>query len=172
MSVASFHRLTAAQPNLSHDPHRHHAHAFEAIAATLPLDSVGYEPAKREGRSSVWIEAHVADKLSALRGPLATHRSITGRVRRKMSRGATITATPITPPKTASASGQAENSSKSVSSLLYAGDARRWPARHGCPLGYSSPRCSRRRWRSRPMNHPITNAANRNAMITPMLANT
>jgi hypothetical protein len=33
MSVASFHRLTAAQPNLSHDPHRHHAHAFEAIAA-------------------------------------------------------------------------------------------------------------------------------------------
>jgi 8-oxo-dGTP pyrophosphatase MutT (NUDIX family) len=30
MSVASFHRLTAAQPNLSHDPHRHHAHAFEA----------------------------------------------------------------------------------------------------------------------------------------------
>jgi len=34
MSVASFHRLTAAQPNLSHDPHRHHAHAFEAIAAT------------------------------------------------------------------------------------------------------------------------------------------
>ena len=81
MSVASFHRLTAAQPNLSHDPHRHHAHAFEAIAATLPLDSVGYEPAKREGRSSVSIEAHVADKLSALRGPLATHRSITGRVR-------------------------------------------------------------------------------------------
>jgi hypothetical protein len=36
--------LTAAQPNLSHDPHRHHAHAFEAIAATLPLDSVRYEP--------------------------------------------------------------------------------------------------------------------------------
>jgi len=51
--VASFHRLTAAQPNLSHDPHRHHAHAFEAIAATLPRDSVGYEPqlnAKGEAR--------------------------------------------------------------------------------------------------------------------------
>jgi len=51
--VASFHRLTAAQPNLSHDPHRHHAHAFEAIAATLPLDSVGYKPqlnAKGEAR--------------------------------------------------------------------------------------------------------------------------
>jgi hypothetical protein len=41
MSVASFHRLTAAQPNLSHDPHRHHAHAFEAIAANKRL--VGYE---------------------------------------------------------------------------------------------------------------------------------
>jgi hypothetical protein len=27
MSVASFHRLTAAQPNLSHDPHRDHAHS-------------------------------------------------------------------------------------------------------------------------------------------------
>jgi len=42
-------------PNLSHDPHRHHAHAFEAIAATLPLDSVGYEPqlnAKGEARSN------------------------------------------------------------------------------------------------------------------------
>jgi hypothetical protein len=52
--VASFHRLTAAQPNLSHDPHRHHAHAFEAIAATLPLDSCGIRAtAKREGRSSV-----------------------------------------------------------------------------------------------------------------------
>jgi hypothetical protein len=51
--VASFHRLTAAQPNLSHDPHRHHAHAFEAIAATLPLASMGYEPqlnAKGEAR--------------------------------------------------------------------------------------------------------------------------
>src|SRR5215831_16849522 len=33
MSVASFHRLAAAQPNLYRDPHRHHAHAFEAIAA-------------------------------------------------------------------------------------------------------------------------------------------
>jgi len=53
MSVASFHRLTAAQPNLSHDPHRQHDHAFEAIAATLPLDSVRYEPqlnAKGEAR--------------------------------------------------------------------------------------------------------------------------
>ena len=40
------------------------------------------------------------------------------------------------------------------------------------PVGYSSPRCPQRRSRSRPMNHPITNAANRNAMITPMLTST
>ena len=37
------------------------------------------------------------------------------------------------------------------------------------PGSYSSPRCPRRRSRSRPMNHPITNAANRKAMIAPML---
>src|SRR5262245_43407180 len=43
-----------------------------------------------------------------------------------MSRGATITDTRTTPPKTASASGQAENSSKSVSnSLRNTGRARR-----------------------------------------------
>src|SRR6516162_529410 len=51
-----------------------------------------------------------------------------------------------------------------------------WPrasaAQDGCPVGYSSPCCPQRRSRSRPMNHPITNAANRNAMITPMLAST
>jgi hypothetical protein len=58
------------------------------------------------------------------------------------------------------------------SRVLSQGDARRWPARHRRPLGYSSALCSRRRWRSRPMNHPITNAANRNAMITPMLTST
>jgi hypothetical protein len=39
-------------------------------------------------------------------------------------------------------------------------------------LDYSSPLCPPRRWRSRPMNHPITNAANRDAMITPMLTST
>jgi len=55
---------------------------------------------------------------------------------------------------------------------LAKGDARRWPARNRRPLGYSSPLYSRRHWRSQPMNHPITNAANRNVMITPMLTNT
>jgi hypothetical protein len=36
--------LACLQDDFEADPHRHHAHAFEAIAATLPLDSVGYEP--------------------------------------------------------------------------------------------------------------------------------
>jgi hypothetical protein len=50
---------------------------------------------------------------------------------------------------------------------------RDWrPARDRRPLAYSSPLCSRKRWRSRPMKHPIANAANRNAMITPMLTST
>ena len=34
-----------------------------------------------------------------------------------------------------------------------------------CLVGYSSPRCPRRRSRSRPMNHPSTNAANRKVCI-------
>src|SRR5262249_27394671 len=61
MSVASFHRLTAAQPNLSHDPHRHHAHAFEAIAATLPLDSVGYEPQLNAKGEARWCQPLAVD---------------------------------------------------------------------------------------------------------------
>lgn len=68
MSVASFHRLTAAQPNLSHDPHRHHAHAFEAIAATLPLDSVGYEPQlNAKGEARLWQPLAVDARALLLR---------------------------------------------------------------------------------------------------------
>ncbi len=44
--------------------------AFEAIAATLPLGSVGFEPEPDvKGERAVWIERSVVDKLSALRGP-------------------------------------------------------------------------------------------------------
>jgi hypothetical protein len=46
------------------------AAAFEAIASTLPLGSVGYEPEQdANGARAVWIEQRVVDKLSALRGP-------------------------------------------------------------------------------------------------------
>src|SRR6516225_6678267 len=52
MSVTSSHRLTAAQPNLSHDPHRHHAHAFEAIALTNIAQS-----ANRCARLAAWSKS-------------------------------------------------------------------------------------------------------------------
>jgi hypothetical protein len=42
--------------------------AFEAIVATLPLGSVGYEPeVNSKGERRVWIEAAVADRLTAMR---------------------------------------------------------------------------------------------------------
>src|SRR5262245_30368811 len=77
-----------------------------------------------------------------------------------MSRGATITATPITPPMTASASGQAENSSKSEqaenSSKLapIIGTKSSWPSTTLADLlrpplvanPFSAMRASLRRW--------------------------
>jgi hypothetical protein len=52
MSVASFHRLTAAQPNLSHDPHRHHAHVFEAIIASAVGDDFVFDDPDFHARRS------------------------------------------------------------------------------------------------------------------------
>ena len=44
--------------------------AFEAIASTLPLGSVGYEAKPNaKGERLIWVEAAVVDKLSALRRP-------------------------------------------------------------------------------------------------------
>ena len=44
--------------------------AFEAIAATLPLGSVGYEAQFDEkGERLIWLESHVLNKLRFLRGP-------------------------------------------------------------------------------------------------------
>ncbi len=44
--------------------------AFEAIAATLPLGSVGYEPQlNAKGERLIWLEAAVVDRLMAMRGP-------------------------------------------------------------------------------------------------------
>jgi hypothetical protein len=46
------------------------AEAFDAITATLPLGSVGFErePAD-DGERLVWLETHVVNKLRALRRP-------------------------------------------------------------------------------------------------------
>jgi hypothetical protein len=44
--------------------------AFEAIAATLPLGSVGYENETNErGERCVWLAPNVVDRLKAMRGP-------------------------------------------------------------------------------------------------------
>ena len=40
--------------------------AFDPIAATLPLGSVGYN---EKGERLIWIETAVADKLAAMRSP-------------------------------------------------------------------------------------------------------
>ena len=46
------------------------AAAFEAIAATLPLGSVGYENKINErGERLIWLEPTVVDRLRSLRGP-------------------------------------------------------------------------------------------------------
>jgi hypothetical protein len=44
--------------------------AFEAIARTLPLGSVGYENAVNDrGDRLVWLDPNVVNRLKALRGP-------------------------------------------------------------------------------------------------------
>jgi hypothetical protein len=44
--------------------------AFDALAATLPLGSVGYENQTNErGERLVWLAPTVIDRLRSLRGP-------------------------------------------------------------------------------------------------------
>jgi hypothetical protein len=44
--------------------------AFDAIAKTLALGSVGYENATNEkGERLIWLERSVVDRLKAMRGP-------------------------------------------------------------------------------------------------------
>ena len=44
--------------------------AFDAVCATLPLGSLGFEPEPNEkGERLIWIERAVVDRLMALRGP-------------------------------------------------------------------------------------------------------
>ena len=51
--------------------------AFEAIAATLPLGSVGYEAATNaNGERYVWLAPNVVDRLKALRGPGGVHSDV------------------------------------------------------------------------------------------------
>jgi hypothetical protein len=43
--------------------------ADEAIKATLPLGTAAYEPEVNAKSDLIWVETHVVDKLTALRGP-------------------------------------------------------------------------------------------------------
>jgi hypothetical protein len=44
--------------------------AFDAISATLPLGSVGFErEAGEKGERLIWVETAVVERLRALRGP-------------------------------------------------------------------------------------------------------
>jgi len=44
--------------------------AFEAISATLPLGSVGYENGPNEnGEKLIWLAPNVVNRLRAMRGP-------------------------------------------------------------------------------------------------------
>jgi len=44
--------------------------AFDAIARTLPLGSVGYENESNErGERLIWLKPNVVDRLRAMRGP-------------------------------------------------------------------------------------------------------
>jgi hypothetical protein len=55
--------------------------AFEAIAATLPLGSVGYENATNErGERLIWLEPRMVDRLGALRGPGESYSDVILRV--------------------------------------------------------------------------------------------
>jgi hypothetical protein len=46
------------------------AEAFDAIARTLPLGSIGFEAeANERGEKLVWLEDAMADRLAVMRGP-------------------------------------------------------------------------------------------------------
>ena len=55
--------------------------AFDAIAATLPLGSVGYENAVNEkGERLIWLAPNVVDRLRAMRGPRESYSDVILRV--------------------------------------------------------------------------------------------
>ena len=55
--------------------------AFEAIARTLLLGSVGYESeANEHGERLIWLEDAMADRLGALRGPGETYSDVILRI--------------------------------------------------------------------------------------------
>jgi hypothetical protein len=43
--------------------------AFDAIAKTVPVGSVAYEPALEDGLRYIWLEPRWLDRLNSYRGP-------------------------------------------------------------------------------------------------------
>jgi hypothetical protein len=59
------------------------AAAFDAVAATLPFGSVGFEgEADANGERHIWLEPRVLDRLKALRGPGESYSDVILRVAR------------------------------------------------------------------------------------------
>lgn len=57
--------------------------AFDAIAATMPLGSGGYEAEGNEtGERLIWLPAAVVDRLKALRGPSESYGDVILRLAR------------------------------------------------------------------------------------------
>ena len=57
------------------------AAAHEAIVATLPLGSVGYETeANERGERLIWLDAAMADRLGAMRGPGESYSDVIRRI--------------------------------------------------------------------------------------------
>ena len=55
--------------------------AFEAIARTLPVGSVGYEAeANQRGEKLVWLEAAVVNQLAAMRRPGESYSDVIVRI--------------------------------------------------------------------------------------------
>ena len=61
--------------------------AFDAIAKTLSLGSVGYENKVNEkGERLIWLEANVVDRFRALRGPGESYSDVILALASEMSR--------------------------------------------------------------------------------------
>ena len=62
--------------------------AFDAIAATLPLGSVGYEKAVNErGERLIWLAPNVVNRLKAMRGPGESYSDVILRIAGRADRG-------------------------------------------------------------------------------------
>jgi hypothetical protein len=69
--------------------------AFDAIAATLPLGSVGYENETNErGERYVWLDHAVVARLRAMRGPGESYSDVIPRLIELEARGLRLDVSP------------------------------------------------------------------------------